>query len=82
MATIKVMGRDVEIPDPEPTPEAAAWADNVRSGWGANAGAELRRAADEIAESNRIAAMDMDQYAAERKRLGLSRDLGQFLSGN
>jgi hypothetical protein len=60
----------------------ADYENELRSGWGAESDADLQRMADEIAEANRVAAMDMSAWAAERRRLGLSRDLVQFLGGN
>lgn len=81
--TLHLAGGEVQIEVPGHDRAAVdEFTQQVQGGWGAASDAELQRAADEIAAANRIAAMDMDQYAAERKRLGLSRDLGQFLSGN
>jgi hypothetical protein len=59
---------------------AADYEQEIQGGWGNDA--ELQRVADEIAEANRIANLDMYQCAAERKRLGLRKDLASFLSGN
>jgi hypothetical protein len=82
-----ILGREIDTDDYAPAVAVRVsevpqpWLDNVMQGTTAN-DADLQRAANELAEANRIAAMDMDQYAAERRRLGLSRDLGQFLSGH
>jgi hypothetical protein len=82
---IKIMGREIELEDyagaavevPQPTsadPAHRAWLQDVREGT---------TASDPVLEeAARIAAMTMDDFAAYRRQIGLTKSLVEFLEGN
>jgi hypothetical protein len=75
MTTIKVMGREVELPEPEPAaaPEQAAWQADLAEGIGDPSDAGL---------AARVNAMSTQEFAQFRRGMGLAQSTQDFLAGN
>lgn len=65
------------------TPEESAWEDNLRQGIGDQGFDDQAAIArmDGLALAGRVAAMSMEEFGAERERLGVAKGTFGFLAG-
>jgi hypothetical protein len=68
MTTIRICGRDLELPEREPTetPEERAWSLNVREGIGGYSDEQLA----DLRLAERVRHMHMNMYLINRRELG------------